>query len=74
MIYSQVNVYVIRKKEKICLKLKTLLKEKKFRQHGHKEGALRAMQNLEDDELGRLEENGTKGSVQVSILQPGPGA
>ena len=56
------------------LNLSTLLKEKKFRQRGHKEGALRAMHNLEDDELGRLEGNGTKGSVRVSILEPGPGA
>ena len=56
------------------LNLSTLLKEKKFRHRGHKEGALRAMKNLEDDELGKLEENGTKGSVRVSIQEPGPTA
>ena len=39
-----------------------LLKEKKFRDRGNKEGALQA---LDEDGLGELEKKQTKGSVQV---------
>lgn len=49
------------------LDLSILLKEKKFRHKGNKEGALRAMRILEDDGLGRLEEKklSNKSSVKV---------
>ena len=45
------------------LDLSALLKDKKFRGRGNKEGALQAMRILEEDELGKLEEKQTKGSV-----------
>jgi hypothetical protein len=48
------------------LNLSALLKEKKFRHRGHKEGALQAMRNLMDDDMGKLEESSAKGSVRVS--------
>lgn len=47
------------------LDLSALLKDKKFRGRGNKEGALQAMRILEEDELGKLEEKQTKGSVKV---------
>jgi hypothetical protein len=50
------------------LNLSALLKEKKFRHRGHKEGALQAMRNLMDDDMGKLEESSAKGSVRVSIM------
>lgn len=49
------------------LNLSALLKDKKFRGRGNKEGALQAMRILEEDELGKLEEKQTKGSVKVHI-------
>ena len=49
------------------LDLSALLKDKKFRGRGNKEGALQAMRILEEDELGKLEEKQTKGSVKVHI-------
>ena len=50
------------------LNLSALLKEKKFRHRGHKEGALQAMRNLMQDDMGKLEESSVKGSVRVSIM------
>ena len=49
------------------LDLSVLLKEKKFRHKGNKEGALRAMRILEEDGLGRLDEKklSNKSSVKV---------
>ena len=49
------------------LDLSVLLKEKKFRNKGNKEGALRAMRILEEDGLGRLDEKklSNKSSVKV---------
>ena len=49
------------------LDLSALLKDKKFRGRGNKEGALQAMRSLEEVELGKLEEKQTKGSVKVHI-------
>ena len=49
------------------LDLSALLKDKKFRGRGNKEGALQVMRILEEDELGKLEEKQTKGSVEVHI-------
>ena len=49
------------------LNLSALLKDKKFRGRGNKEGALQAMRILEEDERGKLEEKQTKGSVKVHI-------
>ena len=49
------------------LDLSVLLKEKKFRGRGNKEGALQALRNLDDDGLGKLEEKQTKGSMKVQL-------
>ena len=49
------------------LDLSALLKDKKFRHRGNKEGALQAMRILEEDGLGKLEEKQTKGSVKVHV-------
>ena len=61
-----------RSSEAFCLTLPgnlldvpALLKDKKFRHRGNKEGALQAMKVLTDDGLGKLEEKQTKGSVKV---------
>lgn len=49
----------------IYLDLSVLLKDKKFRGRGNKEGALYAMRNLVKEGLGKLEEKQSKGSVKV---------
>ena len=49
------------------LDLSALLKDKKFRHRGNKEGALQTMKILEEDKLGKLEEKQTKGSVKVGL-------
>ena len=55
-----------------CLKLpgsylnvSILLDKKKFRSYGHKVGALRGFQLLQDDDLGRLEPCGGRGANKV---------
>ena len=49
------------------LDLSALLKDKKFRNRGNREGALKAMKILQDEGLGKLEEKRTHGSVKVSM-------
>ncbi len=49
------------------LDLSALLKDKKFRGRGNKEGALKAMRALQEDGLGKLEEKQVKGSVKVCV-------
>ena len=48
-----------------CLDVSGLVNKKKFRFRGGKEGALKAMKQLEESELGKVIINKSKGSVKV---------
>ena len=51
------------------LYLTPLLKAKKFRKFGYKDGALSAFRELQDSDLGRLEEIGAeKGKCSASLI------
>ena len=54
------------------LDVSVMLKDKKFRGRGNKEGALQALRKLDEDGLGKLQEKQTKGSIKVLWLNRGP--